>query len=262
MRVILLVVMMCVFVGCKQRTKEKDTKPIPQAKASEVENEKSDTSLAMVLTSSELPLCTYDIDGKVYFVQNENVFIACTSKAWIKLDLQGPEGQQGIAGEAGKDGSDGADGEVEATGVSPQKYVYDANDNKIGYPLSGVITYGYNDGYTANVLLDGVGIAVKIRFHDGVIQDLTPARYYTSTDCSETPYVERLSSYIGVTLDNGQIGFQTKTCFHASSSNRIGSKKVNDICTFGYISTGAFCTIEKYTHVPYPFATPLKYTID
>ena len=65
---------------------------------------------------SDLPDCTDEHSGKLYFIGNDAGFVACMEGVWEEISLSGEQGLQGPAGADGADGTDGQDGADGAQG--------------------------------------------------------------------------------------------------------------------------------------------------
>ena len=65
---------------------------------------------------SDLPDCTDEHSGKLYFIGNDAGFVACMEGVWEEISLSGEQGLQGPAGADGADGADGQDGADGAQG--------------------------------------------------------------------------------------------------------------------------------------------------
>ena len=65
---------------------------------------------------SDLPECTDEHSGKLYFIGNDAGFVACMEGDWEEISLSGEQGLQGPAGADGADGTDGQDGADGAQG--------------------------------------------------------------------------------------------------------------------------------------------------
>ena len=65
---------------------------------------------------SDLPDCTDEHSGKLYFIGNDSGFVACMEGVWEEISLSGEQGLQGPAGADGADGTDGQDGADGAQG--------------------------------------------------------------------------------------------------------------------------------------------------
>ena len=65
---------------------------------------------------SDLPDCTDEHSGKLYFIGNDSGFVACMEGVWEEISLSGEQGLQGPAGADGADGADGQDGADGAQG--------------------------------------------------------------------------------------------------------------------------------------------------
>ena len=65
---------------------------------------------------SDLPDCTDEHSGKLYFIGNDAGFVACMEGDWEEISLSGEQGLQGPAGADGADGTDGQDGADGAQG--------------------------------------------------------------------------------------------------------------------------------------------------
>ena len=65
---------------------------------------------------SDLPDCTDEHSGKLYFIGNDAGFVVCVGGVWDEISLTGEQGLQGPAGADGADGADGQDGADGAQG--------------------------------------------------------------------------------------------------------------------------------------------------
>ena len=64
-------------------------------------------------TASDLPECSDDRDGWLYYVSADENFRVCTQFGWELVDITGPsgaDGTNGVDGANGADGQNGADG--------------------------------------------------------------------------------------------------------------------------------------------------------
>ena len=59
---------------------------------------------------SNLPDCTDEHSGKLYYIGEDSGFVTCSEGIWEEISLAGEQGPQGPAGADGADGQDGADG--------------------------------------------------------------------------------------------------------------------------------------------------------
>ena len=73
---------------------------------------------------SDLPDCTDEHSGKLYFIGNDSGFVACMEGVWEEISLSGEQGLQGPAGADGADGSMPVVMEMTVT-VSSFKYFID-----------------------------------------------------------------------------------------------------------------------------------------
>ena len=76
-----------------------------------------DWNVFQVQSSSDLPPCDSETDGRLYYVSSESGFQACSTGSWQSIDLTGPAGADGEAGPAGPAGPAGADGEAGPAGA-------------------------------------------------------------------------------------------------------------------------------------------------
>ena len=60
--------------------------------------------------ASDLPDCTENRIGWLYFVSTDQNFRGCTSFGWELIDVTGPPGADGADGANGQDGADGTNG--------------------------------------------------------------------------------------------------------------------------------------------------------
>ncbi|MBF0430622.1 MAG: hypothetical protein HQK83_05050 [Fibrobacteria bacterium] len=87
---------------------------------SEDQNNQNDELLykgAKVVASEDLPNCSSNEVGQLYYVLGESEFQYCDGSKYVTVDLKGDSGAQGAQGEAGKDGADGTDGTNGINGV-------------------------------------------------------------------------------------------------------------------------------------------------
>ena len=61
-------------------------------------------------TASDLPECSDDRDGWLYYVSADENFQACTQNGWEIIDITGPSGADGTNGVDGQNGADGTNG--------------------------------------------------------------------------------------------------------------------------------------------------------
>ena len=66
---------------------------------------------------SDLPDCTDEHSGKLYFIGNDAGFVACMEGDWEEISLSGEQGLQGPAGADGADGAQGPQGPAGADGA-------------------------------------------------------------------------------------------------------------------------------------------------
>ena len=66
---------------------------------------------------SDLPDCTDEHSGKLYFIGNDAGFVACMEGVWEEISLSGEQGLQGPAGADGADGAQGPQGPAGADGA-------------------------------------------------------------------------------------------------------------------------------------------------
>lgn len=98
--------------------------------------------------------------------------------------ISGPAGSQGLTGPQGLQGLPGIQG---PQGVAGQNlWVYDANNTRLGLLVSGTAFGQWH------VLINGLPTAISP--NSGMISDNGLSAYYTSSDCSGTPYSD---SYAG-----------------------------------------------------------------
>ena len=55
-------------------------------------------------SSSDLPECNDDTNGRLYYVETDNQFQVCKTSGWQVITIQGEDGSNGV------DGTDGTDG--------------------------------------------------------------------------------------------------------------------------------------------------------
>ena len=61
-------------------------------------------------TASDLPECSDDRDGWLYYVSADENFRVCTQFGWELVDITGPSGADGTNGVDGQNGADGTNG--------------------------------------------------------------------------------------------------------------------------------------------------------
>jgi len=88
--------------GCIGDNDEKDEE--------ETTGELKDWNLFHVQSSSELPDCNPDNEGKLYYISSEGSFMSCSIGTWSQIDLVGPPGPAGPAGTNGEVGQTGSQG--------------------------------------------------------------------------------------------------------------------------------------------------------
>ena len=72
--------------------------------------ELDDWNVHFAATAADLPDCDEVTNGRLYYVEADNEFQACTSSGWQVISIQGAAGQDGVAGTDGIDGQAGIDG--------------------------------------------------------------------------------------------------------------------------------------------------------
>ncbi len=118
-----------------------------------------------VLSATDLPVCDANTLGRLYYVEADTNFQACTSTGWTVVQIQGPPGSDGV------DGSDGADGSASALNSAPilSASVWESDDDMLADDGDG--TYSrlvYIDWVAMD--LDGTIVSLGIDYDgDGVI---------------------------------------------------------------------------------------------
>ena len=64
---------------------------------------------------SDLPDCTDEHSGKLYYIGEDSGFVTCSEGIWEEISLAGEQGPQGPAGADGADGADGTSFTVQGT---------------------------------------------------------------------------------------------------------------------------------------------------
>ena len=77
----------------------------------------SDWGVYYTASISDLPECTDEHSGKLYFIGNDAGFVACMEGVWEEISLSGEQGLQGPAGADGADGAQGPQGPAGADGA-------------------------------------------------------------------------------------------------------------------------------------------------
>jgi len=87
------------------------------------ENGTAGSSLHLVESSDDLPICDSSIENQIFFVAESYGFEVCQGSIWSEVNLTGQQGPPGMPGNPGADGvdgtngSDGNDGQDGANGV-------------------------------------------------------------------------------------------------------------------------------------------------
>jgi len=76
-----------------------------------------DWNVFLAQSSSDLPSCDSETEGRLYYVSSESGFQACSTGTWQPIDLTGPSGADGEAGPAGPAGADGEAGPTGPAGA-------------------------------------------------------------------------------------------------------------------------------------------------
>ena len=74
------------------------------------ENGTAGSSLHLVESSDDLPVCDSSIDNQIFFVVESYGFEVCQNNMWSEVNLTGQQGPSGMDGNPGSDGADGANG--------------------------------------------------------------------------------------------------------------------------------------------------------
>mgnify|MGYP004280571615 CR=1 FL=1 len=115
-----------------------------------------------VLSATDLPVCDANTLGRLYYVEADTNFQACTSTGWTVVQIQGPPGPPGL---------DGVDGSTSALNLAPvlSASVWDSDDDMIADDGDG--TYSrlvYIDWIAMD--FDGTIVSLGIDYDgDGVI---------------------------------------------------------------------------------------------
>jgi len=69
-----------------------------------------DWQVHFAASSSDLPECNNDINGRLYYVEADGEFQVCTTSGWEVIEISGANGVIGLTGEQGSTGADGVNG--------------------------------------------------------------------------------------------------------------------------------------------------------
>jgi|GEM_PF-1878717 len=105
-----------------------------------------DGTARLVQSGDERPPCIDELLGQLIYRLDTETFEVCQATGWLTVDISGDRGaagSPGASGEVGPSGPQGPMGEKGARGESGEAgvsastatvFLFDANDNKIGYP--------------------------------------------------------------------------------------------------------------------------------
>ena len=79
-------------------------------------SELEDWNVYFVDSTSDLPTCDEQRNGRLYYVDSTESFEVCTTDGWNTVEIKGADGIDGVDGQNGTSGSDGADGSQGPTG--------------------------------------------------------------------------------------------------------------------------------------------------
>ena len=117
-----------------------------------------DWQVHFAASSSDLPECNDDTNGRLYYVEADGDFQVCSTSGWEVIEISGANGVIGLTGEQG---STGADGETESNGQM------DSHSHQCRYFAScttGGNTFEIGSDSNSDAVLDvsEVGITVDI----------------------------------------------------------------------------------------------------
>ena len=69
-----------------------------------------DWQVHFAASSSDLPECNDDTNGRLYYVEADGEFQVCTTSGWEVIEISGANGVIGLTGEQGSSGADGVNG--------------------------------------------------------------------------------------------------------------------------------------------------------
>ena len=69
-----------------------------------------DWQVHFAASSSDLPECNDDTNGRLYYVEADGEFQVCTTSGWEVIEISGANGVIGLTGEQGSTGADGVNG--------------------------------------------------------------------------------------------------------------------------------------------------------
>lgn len=106
-------------------------------------------------TRAALPICDETIDGALFYLSDESVFVTCTVGTYAELDLTGPpgaDGQDGAPGADGQDGAPGADGQDGQDGAPGGSLQFDGSRlEHVAITTPGGLTYYTGELYDTDL---------------------------------------------------------------------------------------------------------------
>ncbi len=87
-----------------------------------ISNDSTSSAAAMAVSyKSMLPTCESASLGRLYYIEEENLFQVCSNAGWIEINIKGSKGDVGVKGEAGEKGEIGSRGEKGEKGEKGDK---------------------------------------------------------------------------------------------------------------------------------------------
>ena len=77
-----------------------------------------DWQVHFAASSSDLPECNDDTNGRLYYVEADEGFQVCSTSGWEIIEISGANGSIGLTGDQGSAGADGANGTDGQIGVA------------------------------------------------------------------------------------------------------------------------------------------------
>lgn len=137
----------------------------------------------LVETRAHLPNCSQTIEGTLYYVALEQIFVVCLQGSFKDINLKGDKGDTGEIGASGKDGATGAagsDGKAGESAEAGEKLYRTATNSEVG-------------------ILKGFGANQWLKFKEGFFTMLTQIGnyftpeindiYFADSSCTTSPMV-------------------------------------------------------------------------
>jgi hypothetical protein len=168
-----------------------------------------DTSLSLVPSEDQLPECKDGLLGKVFFIQDTELFKVCTSSGWTVVDLSGPEGNGGNDGKDGSDGSNGFNSLIKTTDESPGSNCI-AGGKKI--------ESGLDNGEGNSSSNDGILSSDEVDVTEYICEDLGYPKLYDASGNLVGSIIDSYGDAIKLVKDPTQNEFSWYTLYSGSGA--------------------------------------------